>query len=116
SARAGPIWVLALAFLAGLLLSHVVPPRFERAVLPLCLALQAGCALALVWYVPGAGTAPVLLVVLVAQLPVAMPPRFMVPVVVALNIALYLLLRDAGYSQPLLVTTLYLGFQAFAVL
>ena len=87
----------------------------ERLRMPL-LALQAACALALVWLAPRGGTAPVLLVVLVAQLAMALPPRVTVPAVVVLNIGLYLLLREAGYTQPLLVTTLYVGFQAFAAL
>ncbi|MGH8073165.1 MAG: sensor histidine kinase [Lysobacter sp.] len=116
SDRSVLLWSLALAYLVAFVTIDMVPPRWEgRLRMPLLL-LQAGCALALVWLAPRGGTAPVLLVVLVAQLATAMPPRVTVPVVIALNIAFYLLLRGAGYSQPLLVATLYLGFQAFAAL
>ena len=110
------MWTLVLAYLAAFLSADLAPARWERRVLPAALLVEAACALALVWLAPRGGTAPVLLVVLVAQLSMAMPPRVTVPVVAALNIALYLLLRAADYSQPLLVTTLYLGFQAFAAL
>lgn len=116
SDRPGLMWTLALAYLTAFITIDVLPPRWQHRVRMPLLLLQAGCALALVWLAPRGGTAPVLLVVLVAQLAMATPPRVTVPVVVALNIALYLLLRDAGYSQPLLVTTLYVGFQAFAAL
>jgi len=116
SDRSVLLWSLALAYLVGFVTIDMVSPRWERRLRMLLLLLQAGCALALVWLAPRGGTAPVLLVVLVAQLATAMPPRVTVPVVIALNIAFYLLLRGAGYSQPLLVATLYLGFQAFAAL
>jgi signal transduction histidine kinase len=54
--------------------------------------------------------------VLVAQLAMRCPTRVTVPAVAALNVALYLVLRDAGYREPLLVTVLYGGFQVFAAL
>lgn len=116
STRPALMWSLALAYLAAFVAIDVLAGRWQQRLRMPLLALQAACALALVWLAPRGGTAPVLLVVLVAQLAMAMPPRVTVPVVVALNVALYLLLRGAGYSQPLLVTTLYVGFQAFAAL
>ena len=38
------------------------------------------------------------------------------PLVLALNIALYWTLRSVGYAEPLVVTALYGGFQAFAAI
>ncbi len=107
---------LLLAFLLALLSADLVPRRWRDAVLPLLLTTQAACALALVWLAPRGGTAPVLLVVLVAQLATTYPARVLVPLVIALNAALYLALREAGYRDPLIVTMLYAGFQAFAAL
>ncbi|MEG3158302.1 sensor histidine kinase [Lysobacter zhanggongensis] len=116
SGRPALMWSLALAYLVGFVAIDVLPGRWQQRLRMPLLALQAACALALVWLAPRGGTAPVLLVVLVAQLAMALPPRVTVPAVVVLNVALYLLLREAGYTQPLLVTTLYVGFQAFAAL
>lgn len=107
---------LLLAFLLALLSADLVPHRWRDVVLPLLLTTQAACALALVWLAPRGGTAPVLLVVLVAQLATTYPARVLVPLVIALNAALYLALREAGYRDPLIVTMLYAGFQAFAAL
>lgn len=110
------MWTLLLAFLVMLFAADFVPRRHQRLGVPLLLALEAACALALVWLAPRAGTAPVLLVVLVAQLASHYPARVVLPVAAALNVALYLLLRDAGYREPLIVTMLYGGFQGFAAL
>jgi len=110
------MWTLATVYLLAFLSADLLPRRWERWVLPVALLAEAGCALALVWLAPRGGTAPVLLVVLVAQLALVMPARITVSVLAVLNVSLYLLLRAAGYSEPLLVTTLYIGFQAFAAL
>ena len=110
------MWTLAAIYLVAFLSADLLPRRWERRVLPVALLVEAVCALVLVWLAPRSGTAPVLLVVLVAQLALVMPARVTVAAVAVLNIALYLLLRGAGYSEPLLVTTLYIGFQAFAAL
>src|SRR5690606_41995562 len=82
------LWSLALAYLVGFVTIDMVSPRWERRLRMLLLLLQAGCALALVWLAPRGGTAPVLLVVLVAQLAMALPPRVAVPAVAVLNIGL----------------------------
>lgn len=110
------LWTLLVAYLVALLSADLLPrqrwPWFGAGLI----AIEAVCALVLVWLAPRGGTAPVLLVVLVAQLATIYPARITVPVVVALNVALYLLLRGSGHGAPLIVTMLYGGFQAFAAL
>ncbi|MCY7355200.1 MAG: histidine kinase [Lysobacter sp.] len=108
------MWALLVGYLLALLAGDFLPRHRQRIGVALLLSIQALCALALVWLARRGGTAPVLIVVLVAQLAMLYPARVTVPAVVALNVALYLILRDAGYQEPLLVTTLYGGFQAFA--
>lgn len=110
------LWTLLLAYLLALLCGDFLPRHRKRIGTAVLLAIEAACALALVWLAPRGGTAPVLLVVLVAQLATHYPARATVPMVVAINVALYLILRNAGYAEPALVTMLYGGFQAFAAL
>ncbi len=109
---------LSLLLLAVFLLLFVVHgwasvPSRVRAV---AAVLQALLAVVLVALQPRTGTAPVLLVVLVAQLAEHWPPRFVLAVALLANLAMYLVLRYSGFSQPLLVVLLYGGFQAFAAL
>ncbi|HGM5919024.1 TPA: sensor histidine kinase [Stenotrophomonas maltophilia] len=108
----------SLLLLAGFLLLFVLHgwasmPSRVRAV---AAVLQALLAVALVALQPRTGTAPVLLVVLVAQLAEHWPPRFVLGVALLANLAMYAVLRHSGFSQPLLVVLLYGGFQAFAAL
>ncbi len=110
------LWALLVAYLLALLAGDLLPRHRQRIGTALLLAVQAFCALALVWLAPRGGTIPVLIVMLVAQLAMHYPARITAPAVVALNIALYLSLRNAGYREPLIVTMLYGGFQAFAAL
>ncbi|PJJ97397.1 two-component sensor histidine kinase [Lysobacteraceae bacterium NML91-0213] len=110
------MWLLAAIYMVAILAVDFAPRTLARQVQTLGLALQAICALALVGLAHRGGTAPVLLVVTVAQLAMLHPPRVTIPLVVLLDVGLYLLLRRAGYSEPLLVTVLYLGFQMFAAL
>lgn len=110
------MWALLLGYLLALLAGDFLPRHRQRIGSAALLAVEASCALALVWLAPRGGTAPVLIVVLVAQLAMHCPPRITVPAVVMLNVALYLILREVGYGEPLIVTMLYGGFQAFAAL
>jgi len=110
------LWTLLLGYLLALLAGDLVPRHRQPAGRAVLLAIEAIFALALVWLAPRGGTTPVLLVVLVAQLAMHYPPRITVPAVVALNVALYLILRAVGYREPLIVTMLYGGFQAFAAM
>ena len=76
----------------------------------------AFAALWLVWLSPRDGASPVLLVMLVAKMAHALQPRAVACVAVALNVALYLILREKGHPAPITVAVLYAGFQAFAAL
>jgi signal transduction histidine kinase len=65
---------------------------------------------------PRGGTAPVLLVVLVAQAAHWLSPRATIALAVGVDLGLWWLLHRAGHSAPLTVTIIYAGFQAFAAL
>ncbi|PSM15175.1 sensor histidine kinase [Stenotrophomonas maltophilia] len=109
---------LSQASLGAFLLLFVVHgwAAMPTRVRALAAVLQAVLAIALVALQPRTGTAPVLLVVLVAQLAEHWPPRFVLGVALLANLAMYLVLRHSGFTQPLLVVLLYGGFQAFAAL
>ncbi|MDQ3288076.1 MAG: histidine kinase [Pseudomonadota bacterium] len=107
---------LLLTYTAALMAVDLVPRRWRETGVALLLATEAACALTLVWLAPRGGTAPVLTVILVAQIVMQYPVRVAVPLVLALDIALYFALLKVGYSEPLIVTLLYGGFQAFAAL
>ena len=110
------MWALLLGYLLALLAGDFLP-RHRRAVgTALLLSFQAISAFALVWLTPRGGTAPVLIVVLVAQLAMHYPARITLPAVALLNVSLYLVLRAIGYREPFIVTMIYGGFQAFAAL
>ena len=80
------------------------------------LLVQAGSALALVALAANRNTAPVLLVVLVAQLAMTWPLRVVLPLAAALNFAVYFLLEREGHPNPLALVLSYGGFQLFAAL
>src|SRR5690606_31735326 len=108
----------AWALLAGFSLLFLAIDRMDhrprlRAASYLVLAL---CALALVVLAPRTGTAPVLLVILIAALAIDYPPGRVLLAAALLNLALYLVLRAGGHAAPALKVVLYIGFQAFAAL
>lgn len=107
-------WLLLSGYLTVYLLGELVPQRSRlRALL---YGVEAGCALSLVWIAPRTGTAPVLLVILIARLAVTYPPLRVLLLTVLLNLSVYWVLRARGHSEPGLAVMLYLGFQAFAAL
>ena len=108
-------WIAALLFLFAFFADEIFG-RPPKPVLWAAWMVQAIGALWLVWLAPRDGTTPVLLVMLVAKMAYAMPPRMLVPVAIALNVALYLILRQQGHPAPLTVTVLYAAFEAFAAL
>lgn len=107
-------WTVLGAFLLLFVVHARLPTR--HGLRAIAAVLQALLALAVAALEPRTGTAPVLLVVLVAQLAEHWPPRFVVALALLANVGLYAVLRHSGFSQPLLVVLLYGGFQAFAAL
>lgn len=113
-----PAWRIELllgAWLLAFLASSTATDRHQVIRLA-CLVVEAATALALVWLASNRNTAPVLLVVLVAQLAMTYPLRVVLPVAVLLNLAVYLLLGRDGHPNPLALVLSYGGFQLFAAL
>ena len=113
-----PQWrneVLLAAWLAAFLASSLATDRHPLMRIG-SLLVEAGTALALVWLAVNASTAPVLLVVLVAQAAMTWPLRIVLPLAAALNVAVYLLLGRDGHANPLALVLSYGGFQLFAAL
>jgi signal transduction histidine kinase len=111
--------MLAAAVLLGLSLLAIVAldwlPRRTTA-RALLYALQATIAFTLIALTPRLGVAPVLLVVLIAQLAMEYRPRVVLALAVVLNAGMYFLLSTGGHTAPLLQLFLYIGFQMFAAL
>ncbi|MBB5886327.1 sensor histidine kinase [Xanthomonas sp. LMG 8992] len=103
-------WIAAALFLLPLLGAHYLPVRWRDA----ALWLEAAAAMVLVWLEPHVGTAPVLLVVVVAQVALQWPPRPVLVLALLANLGTFLALSAAGIKHPLLTTLIYAGFHAFA--
>lgn len=100
-----------LAFL-GSSTACVGRPRLRIAFL----LVEAASALALIWLPSNSNTAPVLLVVLVAQLAMTYPLRIVLPLAIVGNLAVYLLYARHDHGNPLALVLSYGGFQLFAAL
>ncbi len=107
-------WGMLGAFLVLFLLHDLLPARSVWRV-PVDIT-QAVAALGLLWLIPRTGTAPVLIVVLVAHLASHWSPRVVLASALLLNLCVYLILRQHGLNQALLIVGVYGGFQAFAAL
>ena len=112
--RATTGWALLGGFVLGLLTLDLLAPG-ARLRWGLYL-LQALCTFTAIALAPRTGVAPVLLVILVAELVMDHPLRVVVPLALLLNVALYLLLTAYGRDPAWLQLVLYMGFQAFAML
>lgn len=106
---------LLLVFLAAMLVEGPLRPHHPRLADAL-LWLEVACALSLIGLNPNLHTAQVLLVVWTAQLTVCWSPRSAALTVLLADIVVYLILRNGGVAAPLLVVSLYAGFQVFAAL
>ncbi|WJI15775.1 histidine kinase [Pseudoxanthomonas winnipegensis] len=80
------------------------------------LCVQAALALWLVYLEPRAGTAPVLLVMLVAHAAMCWRPAVVLAFGVAINVGLYLTLDAVGVRRQWLMVVIYASFQAFSAL
>lgn len=108
-------WILLVAFMVAMLVDDLPRLRTPPARAAL-LGLQGACALGLCLLHARDGAAPVLLVILSAQVAMHFGLRVGLLALLALDAALYLVLRGGGHGSPLLVTLIYAGFQAFAML
>ncbi len=109
-----PAWLVMAVFLLAALATR--PETGARALVVL-VAVQAVCALLLVWLAPDPGTSPVLLVVVAAQLGVLWPLRVCLAVLLLLDIGLYLaVLGVHGHGRALFTVLVFGGFQGFALL
>jgi len=108
-------WSLLLAYLA-VFVGHSLLAEHRRRLRALTLLLLPVISLCLVWLDPRPGTAPVLLVMWMTLVVSQWPPRRAVMAALLADTVLYLLLRHHGFGQPLVVTMLNMGFQAFAAL
>jgi len=108
------LWAMMLVFILGFLLNDAAPfaARGRHALL----WVQAAAAMVVVWLAPYAGTTPVLLVIVIAQMAMLWKPVHTLLAALALNVVLYLILRHVDYDRPLLVVIIYAGFQSFAAL
>lgn len=107
-------WALLVVFLVAMLADGLPRVRASRlAWLPM--AIEAMAALGVCALSTQGGAAPVLLVVVAAQLSMTHGLRVAVALTALLDLALYLILRQANHPAPLAATVIYAGFQGFAV-
>ena len=112
--KATHAWALLGVFVLALLaLDHVRSGSRPHGAL---LLLQAGCAFVLIALAPRSGVAPVLLIILIAELVMVYPLRVVLPFAAVFNGLVYLLLARGGHGAPWLQVMLYAGFQMFAAM
>lgn len=109
---------LRLGLLLVFLIAFLIPdqPGIGRRLQDALLWLQLMVAVLMIEVAPRTGTAPVLLVVVAAQLPMAWRPRNALMVLAAANLVFLLLTIRAGNDDAWLHVTVYAGFQAFAAM
>lgn len=110
----GPRLGTLLAFLAAFLLLD--QPGVGRRLRDALLWLQLLLALLMIELAPRTGTAPVLLVVVAAQLAMTWRPLHALLVMLAANLVFGLLMVRAGHDAAWFMVAIYGGFQAFAAL
>jgi signal transduction histidine kinase len=108
-----PAWIAMAAFALAYMCSNFAQ---DVRALAVWLLAEALAALALVALAPGNGAAPALLVVLAAQLALRYALTVAIPALLAVNLALVLLAMRAPIEKTLFIITIYVSFQAFAVL
>lgn len=109
------LWAAMFAFALSFVLDDFLTPRQTRWRAAL-FALEAASALTVCWFASRGGASPALLVVLVAHLAMVYPPRVLIALALAINLALYLILVRAGSQAPAVITLIFAGFQSFAAL
>ncbi len=109
------LWTMLLVFALAFMLHDFAWAQAPRT-RALLFALEALCALGTCWLAPRGGVSPALLVMLIAHLALVYPIRRVYAVAAALNLALYLILRQAGHGAAFIVVLIFAGLQGFAVL
>lgn len=107
-------WLLLGVFTALFLCHDLLPSRWKLQ--HAALLVQGAAALALIWLEPRAGTAPVLLVVLIAQVAMRWPRWAVLAFALALDAGMYAALAHAGFERKWLIVAIYGSFEAFAAL
>lgn len=114
AARQPMVWLLIATTLMAILALDWMPRR--SALRAATYLLQAVCGFVLIAMAPRTGIAPVVLVILIAELTMEYRPRVVLVLAALLNAALYITLLRGGHSFPHIQLALYIGFQAFAAL
>ncbi|ALN89044.1 histidine kinase-, DNA gyrase B-, and HSP90-like ATPase family protein [Lysobacter gummosus] len=114
--RDAPILWLSMLTFAASFLAHDLLPERHRSWRAALFALETASALTVCWFASRGGAAPALLVVLIAHMTTAYPPRVLIALALAINLALYLILLYGGSPAPLVITVIFAGFESFAAL
>jgi len=110
-------WALLAAFGALFVLVNALPQSCPRGRLMWAASAPMPLlALALIAVDPRPGVAPVLLVIWIAVAMGRWPRRALLPAALAANVGFYLILRHAGFGNPLTVVLINASFQVFAAL
>ena len=108
--------VLTLLAFTVFFTTMVVMADHRKRVRGVLLCLMATSALVQIWLAPELGTAQILLVIWVACAFSTWRPRTAIAAALAVDVIFYLLIRDAGFSSPLTMVLINIGFQALAAL
>lgn len=111
-----PFAALTLLAFATFFTTMVVMADHRKRIRGALLCLMATSALVQIRLAPNLGTAQILLVIWVACAFSTWRPRTAIAAAFVVDAIFYLLIRDAGFSSPLTMVMINLGFQALAAL
>lgn len=111
-----PLVAVLLAVFAALFIAMSATPAHRKRSRSVLLVLMATAALIQIRLAPGQGTAQILLVIWVACAFSTWVPRFSITATLVVDAIFYLLVRDVGFSAPLTMVMINIGFQALAAL
>lgn len=109
------LWLAMAAFTASFLAKDFVP-KHRTGWRTAFLVLETASALTVCWYAWRGGASPALLVILIAHLTLIYPPRVLVLLGIAINLALFVILVLVNSPAPFVITLIFAGFQSFAAL
>ena len=108
--------VLTLLSFSVFFTTMVLVPDHRKRLRGALLWLMATSALVQIWLAPELGTAQILLVIWVACAFSTWRPRTAIAIALVVDAIFYLLIHDAGFSSPLTMVMINVGFQALAAL